>query len=85
MFRESADVRCFESPSTSDVILSAKSEEMVKWVFAVADELEKFSVRRYGRKNGLGADSEEDKVIRLPIQKSADVRRKCQVGRVGAF
>ena len=85
MFRESADIRCSESPPTSDVILSAKSEEMVKWVFAVADELEKFSVRRCGRKNGLGADSAEDKVIRLPIQKSSDVRRKCQVGRFGAF
>ena len=67
------------------MILSAKSEEMVKWAFAVADELEKFSVQHCGRKNGLGADSEEDKVIRLPIQKSADVRRKCQVRRFGAF
>ena len=74
MFQESADVRCSESPPMSDVILSAKSKEMVKWAFAVANELEKFSVRRCGRKNGLGADSEEGKVIRLPMSESADAR-----------
>ena len=44
---ELSDVRSYESCPTSDVC--AKSEEMAKWAFAVADELVKLLVRRCGR------------------------------------